>query len=58
MIQNRIAIVTGVTRLKGIGKAIYTELANQGYDIFFTFFRDYDRTMPWGVDDNQPGLIQ
>jgi 3-oxoacyl-[acyl-carrier protein] reductase len=58
MIQNRIAIVTGVTRLKGIGKAICTELANQGNDIFFTFFRDYDRTMPWGVDDNEPDLIQ
>jgi 3-oxoacyl-[acyl-carrier protein] reductase len=58
MTQNRIAIVTGVTRLKGIGKAICTELANQGNDIFFTYYRDYDRTMPWGVKDNEPDLIQ
>ncbi len=58
MVQNRIAIVTGVTRSKGIGKAICTELAKQGNDIFFTYFRDYDRTMPWGVDDNEPDLIQ
>lgn len=58
MTQNRIAIITGVTRLKGIGKAICTELAKQGNDIFFTYYRDYDRTMPWGVDDNEPDLIQ
>jgi len=58
MTQKRIAIVTGVTRLKGIGKAICTELANQGNDIFFTYWRDYDKTMPWGVEDNEPDLIQ
>jgi 3-oxoacyl-[acyl-carrier protein] reductase len=58
MTQNRIALVTGVTRLKGIGKAICTELANQGNDIFFSYWRDYDRTMLWGVEDNEPDLIQ
>lgn len=58
MIQNRIALVTGVTRLRGIGKAICTELAKQGNDIFFTYWRDYDRTMPWGVKDNEADLIQ
>ncbi|SIR10627.1 hypothetical protein SAMN05920897_1423 [Alkalispirochaeta americana] len=35
MIDNRIAIVTGVTRLKGIGKAICIELAKKGIDVFF-----------------------
>ncbi|MBN1953247.1 MAG: SDR family oxidoreductase [Bacteroidales bacterium] len=58
MAQNRIAIVTGATRLKGIGKAICTELARQGNDIFFTYFREYDKTMPWGVEDGEPELIQ
>ena len=32
--NKRIAIVTGVSRLKGIGKAICIELARQGIDIF------------------------
>lgn len=58
MLYNRIAIVTGVTRLNGIGKAICTELAKQGNDIFFIYYRDYDRRMPWGVEDNEPDLIQ
>ena len=58
MTQKRIAIVTGVTRLKGIGKAICVELARQHTDIFFTFFREYDKTMPWGVEDDEPDRIQ
>jgi len=35
--EKRIAIITGVSRLKGIGKAICTELASHGIDIFFTY---------------------
>ncbi len=56
--NNRIALVTGVSRLKGIGKAICTELAKQGIDIFFTYWRPYDKSMLWGVEDNEPELIQ
>jgi len=58
MEKKRIAIVTGVTRLKGIGRAICIELAKMGIDIFFTYWRDYDRTMPWSVNDDEPDLIQ
>lgn len=58
MKKHRIAIVTGVTRLKGIGKAICTELARQGIDIFFTYWRAYDKTMPWGVDEDEPAKIR
>jgi 3-oxoacyl-[acyl-carrier protein] reductase len=56
--DNRIALVTGVSRLKGIGKAICTELAKNGVDIFFTYWLNYDKQMDWGVADNEPEKIQ
>lgn len=56
--NRRIAIVTGTSRLKGIGRAICVELAKSGIDIFFTFWTDYDKQMPWSIDDNEPDLIQ
>jgi len=58
MIERRIAIVTGVSRLKGIGKAICVELAKNNIDIFFTYWSDYDKQMPWSILDNEPELIQ
>jgi 3-oxoacyl-[acyl-carrier protein] reductase len=54
----RIAIVTGVSRLQGIGKAICVELAKQDIDIFFTYWLTYDRQMPWSAENNEPDLIQ
>ena len=54
----RIAIVTGVGRLKGIGTAICLELAKNGVDIFFTYWRTYDNQMPWSSADEEPDLIQ
>ncbi len=56
--KNRIAIVTGVSRLEGIGKAICMELAKSGIDIFFTYWRAYDKNMPWKTRDDAPDLIQ
>jgi 3-oxoacyl-[acyl-carrier protein] reductase len=56
--NRQIAIVTGTSRLKGIGRAICVELAKSGIDIFFTFWSDYDKQMPWNVEDNEPDLIQ
>ncbi len=58
MNNKRIALVTGVSRLKGIGKAICSELAKQGIDIFFTYWRPYDKSMLWGVEENEPAIIQ
>ena len=46
-LKGKIAIVTGVSRLKGIGAAICKELANSGYHIFFTYWTEYDKKMPW-----------
>lgn len=56
--NRRIAIVTGTSRLQGIGKAISMQLAKNGIDIFFTYWREYDTQMPWKTDDNEPDLIQ
>ena len=55
---SKIAIVTGVSRLNGIGKAICVELAKNGVDIFFTYWLDYDKEMPWETKDNEPDLIE
>ena len=53
-LKNKIAIITGVSRLKGIGAAICKELAEAGYHIFFTYWKEYDQTMPWGVASDEP----
>ena len=52
--KDRIAIITGVSRLKGIGAAICEELADAGYHIFFTYWTEYDKKMPWGIDLGEP----
>jgi len=57
-LAGRIAIVTGATRRMGIGAAICRELAGRGADIAFTHWNDYDRNMPWGGDEDGPGLLK
>ena len=56
--NRKIAIVTGVSRLKGIGRAICCELAKREFEIFFTYWTEYDNQMPWKVNENEPELIQ
>lgn len=56
--NRKIAIVTGVSRLKGIGYAICTELAKSNFDIFFTYWTAYDNQMPWKVGLDEPTQIQ
>jgi 3-oxoacyl-[acyl-carrier protein] reductase len=56
--SRKIAIITGVSRLNGIGKSICIALAERGFDIFFTYWLSYDREMPWKVKENEPELIQ
>lgn len=46
--KNRIALVTGASRQIGIGAAIARDLVRAGADVFITYFRPYDATMPWG----------
>ncbi len=52
-LSGRIALVTGVSRRAGIGAAIVARLAAAGADIFTTWWRPYDATMPWGSQDEE-----
>ncbi len=56
--NRQIAIVTGVSRLHGIGRAICCELAKREFDIFFTYWTEYDNQMPWKVNKSEPERIQ
>lgn len=47
-LHGSIAIVTGASRKIGIGAAIARALAEIGVDLFITYYRPYDATMPWG----------
>ncbi|MBE2976962.1 SDR family oxidoreductase [Priestia megaterium] len=49
---NKIAIVTGASRAKGIGTEICRELARGGADIFFTHWSKYDRLMDYCNEDD------
>ncbi|MED4726897.1 SDR family oxidoreductase [Aneurinibacillus migulanus] len=51
-LMNTIAIVTGASRVRGIGTAICRELAREGADIFFTHWSKYDRLMKYFIDND------
>ncbi|MGE8205597.1 SDR family oxidoreductase [Heyndrickxia sp. NPDC080065] len=51
-LKDRIAIVTGASRRRGIGAAICEELAREGADIFFTHFKPYDRKMDYYLEED------
>lgn len=53
-IKGKIAIITGASRLKGIGAAICRVLADEGYHIFFTYWTEYDKEMPWSIEMDEP----
>ena len=53
-LAGKVAIVTGASRLDGIGAAICLELAKNGCDVFFSYWTQYDQTMPWGINDDEP----
>ncbi|MGU3409779.1 SDR family oxidoreductase [Microbacterium sp. M1A1_1b] len=45
------ALVTGVSRRRGIGFAVATELATLGANVVIHHHRPHDLDLPWGVDD-------
>ncbi|WP_318617557.1 SDR family oxidoreductase [Sporosarcina sp. YIM B06819] len=53
-LKGKIAVITGVSRQKGIGAAICKELAEEGYHIFFTYWTEYDKKMPWSIHVDEP----
>lgn len=57
-LKNKTALITGASRLKGIGAAVVRKLAENGADIYFTYWLDYDRNMPWGVEKDEPEKLQ
>ncbi|CEG22764.1 3-oxoacyl-[acyl-carrier-protein] reductase FabG [Planococcus massiliensis] len=56
-LAGKLAVVTGASRLEGIGAAICLELAKNGCDLFFTYWTAYDREMPWGVEADEPEAL-
>jgi 3-oxoacyl-[acyl-carrier protein] reductase len=58
VLKGRVALVTGVSRRKGIGFAIAQRLASMGADVFIHSFCTYDADRDWGADpDGVSALI-
>src|ERR1700739_3933609 len=57
-LTGQVAVVTGVSRAKGIGAAISRELAGQGAHLFMTGWPQFDDEQFWKPDEpEQPMLI-
>jgi len=56
-LQNKLALVTGVGRTAGIGAAICREIAKNGGDIFFTYWRPYDKETYSENSENDPATL-
>ena len=52
-LSGRIAIVTGASRLVGIGAATAHALAAAGASVFLTYYLPYDESMPWGSQPHE-----
>ena len=49
-LDGRVALVTGVSRQRGIGIAIARQLGQLGAKLFLHGFTPYDRAQPWGAE--------
>lgn len=50
-LAGKTALVTGVSRRRGIGYAVATHLAELGASVFIHHFSPHDADQPWGGDD-------
>ena len=55
--DRKIALITGASRKVGIGAAIARQLACQGLDVFFTYYRPYDHESGLAGDPAEPLLL-
>ena len=51
------ALVTGVSRLGGIGAAVVRTLARDGWRVAATGYRPYDETESWGAEPEAPAQL-
>lgn len=56
-LSGRVALVTGVGRRRGIGTAVCRALATCGAGIILSYWRAYDREMPWASDEDDPNAL-
>lgn len=49
-LAGRVAVVTGVSRRRGIGFAVASRLAEMGADLFVHHYVPHDVAQPWGAD--------
>ena len=52
-LENRVALVTGVSRLRGIGFAVARRLASMGADLFIHSYAAYDSILPLERQPNE-----
>jgi 3-oxoacyl-[acyl-carrier protein] reductase len=52
------ALVTGVSRLRGIAAAVARALAREGWTVAGTGYRPYDATEPWGGEPDAPEQLR
>ena len=50
-LSGRTAVVTGVSRGRGIGFAVASRLVDMGASLFIQHFSPHDAAQPWGADD-------
>ncbi len=55
--ESPVALVTGAGRRRGIGAAICRALAQGGADVFFTYWRGYDRDVSRDLDEEGPEVL-
>jgi 3-oxoacyl-[acyl-carrier protein] reductase len=53
-LRGHVALVTGVGRQRGIGSAVCRALAARGADVVFSYWKAYDREMPWASVEDEP----
>lgn len=56
-LTGKVAIVTGASRMQGIGAAICLAFAGHGADVLFTHWGSYDRAYGNGPDESAPQVL-